>query len=84
MRNEIGFGAMKIGKLITVENVIFLDNFEKNNYKKWGKQGLTFSTLKNTLKNILKIPKFQFELFQIFLRFCKFQLEKLDDFNSLK
>ena len=37
MRNEIGFGAMKIGKLITVENVIFLDNFEKNNYKKWGK-----------------------------------------------
>ena len=29
MRNEIGFGAMKIGKLITVENVIFLDNFEK-------------------------------------------------------
>ena len=59
MRNEIGFGAMKIGKLITVENVIFLDNFEKNNYKKWGKQGLTFSTLKNTLKNILKIPKFQ-------------------------
>ena len=59
MRNEIGFEAMKISKLITVENVIFLDNFEKYNYIKWGKQGLTFSTLKNTLKNILKIPKFQ-------------------------
>ena len=37
MRNEIGFEAMKISKLITVENVIFLDNFEKYNYIKWGK-----------------------------------------------